>query len=500
MASNANVNKVVYGANVLIDLTEDTVAADKLLSGITAHDKSGAQITGTYSGGGSNEYAPNDVNFFDYNGTIVYSCSAADFANLQAMPANPSHTDIGLTAQGWNWSLANAKTYVAAYGILDIGQMYVPTDGKTHIYITLDEDFPAGRRVFNLRFQASVNQGVEIDWGDGSAITVSQGTSVNTYSHTYAANGDYDVKINVVTGTLTFPGTDGNDGYSLYGWRSTGSGRLQFRAAQMITRVSFGTGISTIGGYAFYGAHHLRSVTIPRGVTTMGAYMFYNCYQLDYCTLPDTITDTVGHMFQNCLRMRYVSLPRSLTATHDYDFYNCYCLARLAVPDSVTTVGNFLVYNDYSIKKVILPDSITSLGSSTVGMCYALEELRFPANITELKTRVLYNCYGLRHVVIPNGVTTIGNSFALYLYSTAKITIPASVTSIGDTAFQCPYGVTEFHFLPTTPPTLGTNAFQSYRTDCVMYVPYSADHSILNAYKTATNWSTYASLMVEEPQ
>ena len=33
-----------------------------------------------------------------------------------------------------------------------------------------------------------------------------------------------------------------------------------------------------------------------------------------------------------------------------------------------------------------------------------------------------------------------------------------------------------------------------------VYVPYSSDHSILEAYKTATNWSTYASLMVEEPQ
>ena len=41
------VNKVVYGSNVLIDLTGDTVTADKLAQGYTAHDKSGAAITGT---------------------------------------------------------------------------------------------------------------------------------------------------------------------------------------------------------------------------------------------------------------------------------------------------------------------------------------------------------------------------------------------------------------------------------------------------------------------
>lgn len=36
-----NVNKVVYNGKVLIDLTADTVTADKLLKSFTAHDKAG---------------------------------------------------------------------------------------------------------------------------------------------------------------------------------------------------------------------------------------------------------------------------------------------------------------------------------------------------------------------------------------------------------------------------------------------------------------------------
>lgn len=43
---NANVNKVVYNGNTLIDLTGDTVSTASLLKGVTAHDKSGAVITG----------------------------------------------------------------------------------------------------------------------------------------------------------------------------------------------------------------------------------------------------------------------------------------------------------------------------------------------------------------------------------------------------------------------------------------------------------------------
>ena len=41
------INKVVYGDRVLIDLTADTVTPDTLAHGITAHDQSGAIITGT---------------------------------------------------------------------------------------------------------------------------------------------------------------------------------------------------------------------------------------------------------------------------------------------------------------------------------------------------------------------------------------------------------------------------------------------------------------------
>ena len=45
------VNKVVYGENTLLDLTADTIVASALLSGYTAHDKSGAAITGTHQCG-----------------------------------------------------------------------------------------------------------------------------------------------------------------------------------------------------------------------------------------------------------------------------------------------------------------------------------------------------------------------------------------------------------------------------------------------------------------
>ena len=44
------INKVVYGSETLIDLTGDTVTADKVLSGYTFHGKDGENAQGTWCG------------------------------------------------------------------------------------------------------------------------------------------------------------------------------------------------------------------------------------------------------------------------------------------------------------------------------------------------------------------------------------------------------------------------------------------------------------------
>ena len=54
-------NKVVYDGATLIDLTSDTVSPETLLTGATAHDASGVQITGTASAN-ANENTPTDIN------------------------------------------------------------------------------------------------------------------------------------------------------------------------------------------------------------------------------------------------------------------------------------------------------------------------------------------------------------------------------------------------------------------------------------------------------
>lgn len=52
------INKVVYAGETLIDLTQDTVVANKMLKDYTAHDKSGAIITGSIESKAAASYTP----------------------------------------------------------------------------------------------------------------------------------------------------------------------------------------------------------------------------------------------------------------------------------------------------------------------------------------------------------------------------------------------------------------------------------------------------------
>ena len=58
------VNKVGYGTTVLLDLTKDTVTADKLAKGETAHNAAGELITGTMEAGSG---GPSDNNCEAYH-------------------------------------------------------------------------------------------------------------------------------------------------------------------------------------------------------------------------------------------------------------------------------------------------------------------------------------------------------------------------------------------------------------------------------------------------
>ena len=90
-----------------------------------------------------------------------------------------------------------------------------------------------------------------------------------------------------------------------------------------------------------------------------------------------------------------------------------------------------------------------------------------------------------------NGTTMIRNCAFQSCSSLASITIPNGVTSIGSKAFSNCNNLTSMKIEATTPPTLSnTNAISTATTQ--IQVPMAS----VEAYKTATNWSNFADIIV----
>ena len=434
--------------------------------------KAYSPVSVNVSGGGGSVEAK-DVNFIDYDGTILHSYTKTEFANLSALPANPSHT--GLTAQGWNWTKAEITAQLTAMpnDPVWVGQMYVTTSGATEIDIVLDDI-----NYLSPYLAIAVKGTCSVDWGDNSATDTMTGTSESTVKyqgHTYASTGSYTISIASSSGTIAFYST--SNGYPSVLLAVDGSNNKKYCVvyANAISAVRLGSNAS-VKNYAFCRLYNCKTITIPSGVTSIGQSAFYYCYSLSSLTIPSGVT-----------------------SIDNFTFQNCYSLSSLTIPSGVTSIGQSAFNSCYTFTSLTIPSGVTSIGNSVFSSCYTLTSLTIPSGVTSIGNSVFNSCHTFTSLTIPSGVTSIGQSAFHYCYSLSSLTIPSGVTSIGNTAFSSCYSMEEYHFQRTTPPTLGTTAFSSIQSYTKIYVPYSADHSVLEAYKTATNWSTYASYMEEEP-
>lgn len=122
-----------------------------------------------------------------------------------------------------------------------------------------------------------------------------------------------------------------------------------------------------------------------------------------------------------------------------------------------------------------------------------IKSIIIPSGITVISNWSFYQSQ-LESVILPDTLTTI--QMHAFRYAKLKsVTIPASVTFIGTTAFyNNGYQFTTAILLPTVPPTIENNTFMA-NNKLKIYVPYSSDGSILNAYKAS--WTALTSKIYE---
>lgn len=191
----------------------------------------------------------------------------------------------------------------------------------------------------------------------------------------------------------------------------------------------------------------------------------------------------------------------NLRTSHTYAAIGVYEIVvdgSITLPNNnqIITAGGYpgLYTQRRIIRRAYIPSSIGNIGNSKFVNCYLLEKATIN-NTGAIGGSVFENDNGLKEIVIGDNVTSIDGAAFRYCNAAKKVVVGASVSSIGSNAFNSVKAY-EWHFKPTTPPTLtNMNTFGSTESSAIFYVPAES----VEAYKTANIWSEYASRIQAEP-
>lgn len=148
------------------------------------------------------------------------------------------------------------------------------------------------------------------------------------------------------------------------------------------------------------------------------------------------------------------------------------------------------------LQKVYIGKNVSNIGNYAFYYCCSLASVVIPSKVANIGNYAFGNCYSLAFLVTPNGIVSIGKNAFVNGSSLVSIAVPNGVESVGSDAFSSCYEIKEYHFLSAAPPALGnTGVFYGIPSDCIIYVPKGS----AEAYKTATNWTTVADHIQEEP-
>ena len=406
--------------------------------------------------GGVIPMASRTVNFYDYNGDLLANYELTNNMTLAFLPYLPDHTDIGLTSDGWNYTLEEINTTQIS---IDVYNMCHPTDGNTHLSVNMTSSFQSVAISYDSAYTYT------IDWGDG---TVDSSTK-----HTYVKTGEY--KITITSDAPTFAMVSGKD---------------------YVQSVFLSNKITTILKNAF--GSELTTLVIPNSVTNIDGQAFTSG-KLTYLAIPNSITSIDDSTFDSCSKLTHVIMSNSVTSIGDSAFSGCKSLTSIVIPNSVTTIGSRAFYTCKSLTSITIPSSVTKIGSEAFYNCIHLVEvinksplymscgitspgyvgfyainiktqgtsdmvrindylfytynninylIRYIGNNTELTLPESYNgepyeIYNyafydsqITSVIIPDNVTNIGKYAFSSCPSLTDIAIGNGVTSIGDKAFS----------------------------------------------------------------
>ncbi len=255
-----------------------------------------------------------------------------------------------------------------------------------------------------------------------------------------------------------------------------------------------GSGIKTIGSYAFADCTDLAEIIVPDGVISIGNGAFLqnsgakrvvlppstvyighgalrDCSALTSVSLPDSMSNRLFlDMFEGCTNLKSVDIPDGITDICEGDLASCpnwtdiyydnwgrvwnrvVSNVRDSIPDRMNVHFKDNIYDSGSCGENVTW-TLTADGTLTISGTGAMTDYTYDSRSP------WYSCRAyIKRVVIQQGVRAIGDYAFYYCENLTSVTIPDSVTSIGDYAFAYCVSLTSAT-IPEGVTSIGGDAF-----------------------------------------
>lgn len=173
-----------------------------------------------------------------------------------------------------------------------------------------------------------------------------------------------------------------------------------------------------------------------------------------------------SYQFNQSISVIVDKLPEGIKSIPYYCFTSAQNILLTEIPETVTSIGNYAFYTCRLMSLTELPDGLTSLGYQVFSQCYS-NAISKAYGLTSIPSNVFYRNY-------------------------CQFSFDCFATSIESGAFQeCINLKTLILRSETRAELSGTSALTSTPIASgtgYIYVP----SSLIDSYKTATNWSVYA--------